>query len=136
MAKRMTVTAPKDYEIVITNDFQGLVEELEALSVKARRLCIMTDSQVGKLYADSLAEKLKPHCREVLIFTFPAGESSKHLGTVQDAYRFLIGHKLDRKDMLIALGGGVTGDLTGYTAATYLRGIDFVQIPTTLLAQR
>ncbi len=135
MAKRMTVTAPKDYEIVITNDFQGLVEELEALSVKSRRLCIMTDSQVGKLYADSLAEKLKPHCREVLIFTFPAGESSKHLGTVQDAYRFLIGHKLDRKDMLIALGGGVTGDLTGYTAATYLRGIDFVQIPTTLLAQ-
>lgn len=137
MAKRITVTVPtgKNYDIVIRDDFTGLARELETLDTMSRKLCIITDSNVEKLYADSLAAVLAPCCREVFLFSFPAGEQSKHLGTVQDVYRFLIAHGLDRKDMLIALGGGVVGDLTGYTAATYLRGIDFIQIPTTLLAQ-
>lgn len=65
----------------------------------------------------------------------PPGEEHKNLDTVRDVYRFLIEEGFDRKDMLLALGGGVCGDLTGFVAATYLRGIDFVQIPTTLLAQ-
>ncbi len=137
MAKRITVTVPtgKNYDIVIRDDFAGLARELETLDTMSRKLCIITDYNVEKLYADSLAAVLAPCCREVFLFSFPAGEQSKHLGTVQDVYRFLIAHGLDRKDMLIALGGGVVGDLTGYTAATYLRGIDFIQIPTTLLAQ-
>lgn len=137
MAKRITVTVPtgKNYDIVIRDDFTGLARELETLDTMSRKLCIITDYNVEKLYADSLAAVLAPCCREVFLFSFPAGEQSKHLGTVQDVYRFLIAHGLDRKDMLIALGGGVVGDLTGYTAATYLRGIDFIQIPTTLLAQ-
>lgn len=137
MAKRITVTVPtgKNYDIVIRDDFTGLARELETLDTMSRKLCIITDSNVEKLYADSLTAVLAPCCREVFLFSFPAGEQSKHLGTVQDVYRFLIAHGLDRKDMLIALGGGVVGDLTGYTAATYLRGIDFIQIPTTLLAQ-
>ena len=137
MAKRITVTVPtgKNYDIVIRDDFTGLARELETLDTMSRKLCIITDYNVEKLYADSLAAVLAPCCREVFLFSFPAGEQSKHLGTVQDVYRFLIAHGLDRKDMLIALGGGVVGDLTGYKAATYLRGIDFIQIPTTLLAQ-
>lgn len=137
MAKRITVTVPtrKNYDIVIRDDFTGLVQELEILDAASKKLCIITDSNVEKRYADSLAAVLAACCKEVLIFSFPAGEQSKHLGTVQDVYRFLIAHGLDRKDMLIALGGGVVGDLTGYAAATYLRGIDFIQIPTTLLAQ-
>ena len=137
MGKRITVDVPsrQTYTIMITDGFQELAGELEALDIGSRRLCIVTDSQVGELYADHVSKALSPYCREVLIYTFPAGESSKHLGTVQEAYRFFIEHNLDRKDMLIALGGGVTGDLTGYAAATYLRGIDFIQIPTTLLAQ-
>lgn len=69
------------------------------------------------------------------LYTFPAGEASKNLDTVKNLYAFLIEHHYTRKDILAALGGGVTGDLTGYAAATYLRGIDFIQIPTTLLAQ-
>ena len=69
------------------------------------------------------------------MYTFPAGEENKNLNIVKKVYEFLIINHFDRKDMLIALGGGVTGDLTGFTAATYLRGIDFVQIPTSLLAQ-
>ncbi len=137
MAKRITVTVPagKNYDIVIRDDFTGLARELESLNTASKKLCIITDSNVEKRYADSLAAVLTACCKEVLIFSFPAGEQSKHLGTVQDVYRFLIAHGLDRKDMLVALGGGVVGDLTGYAAATYLRGIDFIQIPTTLLAQ-
>ena len=69
------------------------------------------------------------------VFSFPAGEANKTLDTVREIYAFLIKENFDRKDLLIALGGGVVGDLTGFVAATYLRGVDFVQIPTTLLAQ-
>lgn len=133
----MTVTVPGrvNYDIVIRNDFDELAKELEAFESASKKLCIVTDSNVGALYADTLIKELAPVCREVHVFTFPAGEASKNLNTVQDAYRFLITHGFDRKDMLLALGGGVVGDLTGYTAATYLRGIDFIQIPTTLLSQ-
>lgn len=68
-------------------------------------------------------------------YVFQAGEESKTLDTVKEIYKFLIENHFNRKDLLIALGGGVVGDLTGYTAATYLRGIEFIQIPTTLLSQ-
>ena len=71
----------------------------------------------------------------VTSFVFPAGEEQKNLNTVRDLYEKLIQEHFDRKDLLAALGGGVTGDLTGFAAATYLRGVDFIQIPTSLLAQ-
>lgn len=69
------------------------------------------------------------------LYTIPSGEEYKTLDTVRRVYAYLIEKHYDRKDMLVALGGGVTGDLTGFTAATYLRGIGFIQIPTTLLSQ-
>ena len=75
------------------------------------------------------------HCAKVRSFVFPAVDENKTLDTVKALYEHLILEKFDRKDLLIALGGGVVGDLTGFAAATYLRGIDFVQIPTTLLSQ-
>ena len=78
---------------------------------------------------------LEPICKKAVSFTFQAGEERKNLSTVNDIYRFLIEQQFDRKDMLVALGGGVVGDMTGFAAATYLRGIDFIQIPTSLLAQ-
>ena len=68
-------------------------------------------------------------------FIFDAGEASKNLSVVEKLYQKLINSHFDRKDMLMALGGGVVGDLTGFTAATYLRGISFIQVPTTLLSQ-
>lgn len=123
------------YEIVIEKDYGRLVEKLSALSIESRKLCIVTESTVGAYYAETVAELLKPHAKSVIIHTFPAGEANKNLATVQDLYRDLIEHKFERSDMLLALGGGVVGDLTGYTAATYLRGIDFVQLPTSLLSQ-
>ncbi len=137
MAKRITVEAPygKSYDIVIRADFHTLAQELGTLGKAEGRVCVVTDSHVEKLYAEAVLSELASLGRPVCVFAFPAGEAHKNLGTVQDVYRFLIEHGIDRKDTLLALGGGVVGDLTGYAAATYLRGIDFIQIPTTLLSQ-
>ena len=95
----------------------------------------LPEDVVDGLYAAQILKFLEGKCRKAVKYVFPAGEEHKNLDTVRDVYRFLIEEGFDRKDMLLALGGGVCGDLTGFVAATYLRGIDFVQIPTTLLAQ-
>lgn len=124
------------YDIVFDTSFDKLVEELKTLSdTTVRKVCIVSDSTVCELYGDQVCNLLKPHFADVLLHSFHAGEEHKTLDTVKEIYVDLIEHHYDRKDLLIALGGGVTGDITGYTAATYLRGIDFVQIPTTLLSQ-
>ena len=125
----------KVYDIVIKDTFQGLTEELEAFDIEKKRLCIVTERNVSSYYLNEIHELLNEACRQVDIFIFQEGEASKNLDTVSQLYRYLIQHEYDRKDMLIALGGGVVGDLTGFTAATYLRGIDFVQVPTSLLSQ-
>lgn len=137
MSTRLTVKREPDfeYDIVLTSDFSDLAKEMDRLEVRDRKACIVTDSNVAPLYEDAVKEELKKVFSEVITFVFPAGEENKNLNTVNQIYEQLIQHKFDRKDYLIALGGGVTGDLTGFAAATYLRGISFVQIPTTLLAQ-
>ena len=136
MAREIPVKYNKtEYKIFISDSFQQLPGELLPLGIENRKICMITDTHVQKQYGEQVVSILKPLCKEIHVFAFPEGEQNKNLNTVQDAYRFLIQHKFDRKDLLLALGGGVVGDLTGFTAATYLRGIDFVQIPTTLLAQ-
>lgn len=137
MAQRLPVLYNKKpcYDIVFSKSFEELKEELADLEVSEKRLCIVTDSNVDPLYGEQLRGLLEQQCKKAVKFVFPAGEESKTLDTVKDLYKFLIEEGFDRKDMLIALGGGVVGDLTGFGAATYLRGIDFIQIPTTLLAQ-
>ena len=122
------------YDIVFSESFDGLSEEIPE-RMRGRKACIVTDSQVAPLYVSPVKAALEGVFGVCEVFSFPAGEGSKTLDTVQKLYTFLIEHHFDRKDVLIALGGGVTGDLTGFAAATYLRGIDFIQIPTTLLAQ-
>ncbi len=123
------------YQIIIEKDYGRLVEALSILSVTNRKICIVTESTVAPYYAKEVQKLLAPYVKQIIIHTFPAGEVNKNLGTVQELYRDLIQHKFERTDMLLALGGGVVGDLTGYAAATYLRGIDFVQLPTSLLSQ-
>lgn len=137
MSQRLTINQNNKpiYDIVYETNFSQLSVELEKFEIANKKLCIITDSKVNGFYADEVVELLKNHCKEVQLFVFPDGEKSKNLDTVKEVYEFLIQHKFDRKDMLIALGGGVVGDLTGFVAATFLRGIDFIQIPTTLLAQ-
>ena len=111
-----------------------LLEAVKELGYENRRFCIVTDSTVGELYAQQVKDILEPIAAKVYVYTFEAGEKSKNLDVVKQLYTNLIEEKFDRKDVLFALGGGVVGDLTGFCAATYLRGIDFIQIPTSLLA--
>ena len=138
MTDRLTVhdvhTRPI-YDIVIEETFDRLKEEMLALKSDTRKLCVVSDSNVAALYGKQVQEILAGCSRKTEVFVFPAGEEHKNLTTVRDLYEFLIQKKFDRSDMLVALGGGVTGDLCGFAAATYLRGIPFVQIPTTLLSQ-
>ncbi|MDO4261587.1 MAG: 3-dehydroquinate synthase [Eubacteriales bacterium] len=123
------------YTIWQEPDFERLPEALRPLETEGRRICIVADSVTAELYGEEVRRILEGCCREVSVFVFPAGEANKTLDTVRDLYEHLILRKFDRKDLLAALGGGVVGDLTGFAAATYLRGIGFVQLPTTLLAQ-
>ena len=137
MAQRLNVTMNKKpcYDIVFSNDWQDLAEELKEMQLSERKLCIVTDSNVDAIYGKTVLDLITPICQKAVKYAFAAGEENKNLDTVKDVYRFLIQEGFDRKDKLIALGGGVVGDLTGFVAATYLRGIDFIQVPTTLLAQ-
>lgn len=137
MSKRLEVNYQKKpcYSILIEHDFLSLKEELFTLGYENRKLVIMTDETVAKFYLEEVKQVLLSVSTQVFSHVFKAGEEYKNLDSVQEGYSFLIENKIDRKDVLIALGGGVVGDMTGYIAATYLRGIDFVQIPTTLLAQ-
>ena len=137
--KRVVLPVERDqkpcYSIVLEESFERLADEMEALGVAERKICIVTDSQVGPLYGRMVEQKLLKVCKKVILYTIEAGEEHKTLDTVRGIYERLISEHFDRKDLLVALGGGVVGDLTGFTAATYLRGIRFVQLPTTLLAQ-
>lgn len=123
------------YNIEYSDSFQGLADCIEKLGYKERKICVVSESNVASLYLDAILLLLEKCCKKAVSYVFPEGEESKNLDTVKGLYEKLIIEKFDRNDVLIALGGGVVGDLTGYTAATYLRGIDFIQIPTSLLSQ-
>ncbi len=131
------------YDLVFEHSFERLPEELQKLFpeengeslLRKRNLCVITDRNVDALFGAEIKELLQGICKELSFYVFSAGEEHKTLETVSDIYRFLIEKRITRKDMLIALGGGVVGDITGFAAASFLRGIDFVQIPTTLLSQ-
>ncbi len=123
------------YDIVMEESYDNLGKEAAALSLENRKICIVSDSHVAPLYGNEIIAQLTPVCRQTDLFVFPAGEEHKNLDTVRQLYEFLIQNHYDRGDVLAALGGGVVGDLCGFTAATYLRGIRFIQIPTTLLSQ-
>ena len=137
MDNRLTVNYQEKpcYDIVFTTDFSGLSSEVESLGFKGRKIAIITDSNVGKIYGEEVKTSLGSISDTVVIYEIPAGEENKQLDEIKKIYEFLMERHFDRHDLLVALGGGVVGDMCGFTAATYLRGISFVQIPTTLLAQ-
>lgn len=123
------------YPICFEEDFSNLAQVMREEGLADRKICIVTDSNVGPLYEAPVKKALSEVSSDISVFTFEAGEKNKNLDTVSSLYQALISNGLDRKSLLVALGGGVVGDLTGFGAATYLRGIDFIQVPTTLLAQ-
>ena len=123
------------YSIRFEKDFSYLAEEISKLGFIGHKLCVVTDSNVAPLYLEAVKNVLMDRSDQVYEFVIPAGEQNKPLDNIKKLYEYLILNRFDRKDCLVALGGGVIGDMTGYAAATYLRGIDFVQVPTTLLSQ-
>ena len=132
--KVVTVTASKTYDIKIGPNLLNTVGiEVQKLG-KVQRVCIISDSTVFPLYGESVKNSLVSAGFSVTSFVFPAGEEQKNAATYLEAVGFLAENRLTRSDLVVALGGGVVGDLAGFAAATYLRGIRFIQIPTTLLA--
>ncbi|MCU6761236.1 3-dehydroquinate synthase [uncultured Roseburia sp.] len=124
------------YEIVIQHDFHLLASKIKELGyLKSTKICVVTDTNVEPLYLEAIHKELGTIFDTVTSFVFPAGEEQKNLETIGQIYEKLILEHFDRKDLLVALGGGVCGDMCGFAAATYLRGIDFIQVPTTLLSQ-
>jgi 3-dehydroquinate synthase len=116
----------------------GLLPRLgvECAQLKLGQRCaVITDSNVGRHFAQAALESLSASGFQPVLITVPAGEKSKRIAMVEKCYDQLAAHRLERKSFIVALGGGVVGDLAGFVAATYLRGIPFVQVPTTLLAQ-
>jgi len=130
----VTVTASRSYEVKIGGGLlRTLPDEIRALG-KVRRVCVVSDSNVFPLYGKACLSSLEEAGFVVSSFVFPAGEASKTGETWLQLLNRLAESGLSRSDLIIALGGGVVGDLAGFAAATYLRGIRYVQIPTTLLA--
>lgn len=122
------------YDICFTDSFNSLAAELEKINAP-KKLLIVTDSNVESLYAKEVNDILQKAGYESNVYAFPAGEENKGMETILGICGACVKNGLDRKSMVIALGGGVVGDMAGFAAAIYMRGIRFIQIPTTLLAQ-
>ena len=130
----ITVKASREYDVVIGT---GLQKQLGAFAAKLHapgKAAIISDSNVWPIYGDVAKNSLERSGFSVCKYIFPAGEQSKSGATYLQILNFLAENHLSRSDLLIALGGGVVGDITGFAAATYLRGISYIQVPTTLLS--
>lgn len=130
----VTVKATRNYDVIIGSGLHAQLGSYASKLVGACKVAIISDSNVWPLYGEKTANCLQEHGFSVCNFVFPAGEESKNGNTYLSILNFLAEHQLTRSDLLIALGGGVVGDITGFAAATYLRGISYIQIPTTLLS--
>lgn len=123
------------YEIVVSSDIvSNLSSFIESLFPKKKGV-IVTDDTVLRLWGEKICKRLKEAGIELPVYSFPPGEESKCMNTVLEVYKWMLKNRIDRHSFLIALGGGVVGDLAGFVAATYMRGIPYIQVPTTLMAQ-
>lgn len=133
---RLNVNLPEHpYDIIIKKESLLQVGRWVAQLWQQQKVVLVTDDNVEPLYGREVASQLRSEGFEVFTFTFPAGEASKNLSTVEKLWEFCAQHGLTRSDGVIALGGGVVGDLAAFAASTYMRGIHFLQIPTSLTAQ-
>jgi len=132
--KTITVNASKTYDIIIDTDILDDAGSIIRKTTGGQTAAIVTDDNVAALYGKRLTNTLEKNNYHVAEYIFPHGETSKNAGTFLSLVNFLAEEKLSRTDIVVALGGGVTGDLAGFAASCYMRGIKFIQIPTTLLA--
>ena len=133
--RKITVTGENGYEILIDSGIVSSAGEYVRKVSSAKKVMIVSDTNVMPLYGKVVENSLKAAGFEVFSCVFSAGEHFKTLDTVSDMIKSFCEIQLTRSDIVVALGGGVTGDMAGFASAIYLRGIDFVQIPTTLLSQ-
>lgn len=133
-----TVKVPlgdRSYSIKIGNELlPNLGKECRRLKL-GTRCALITDRKVGPIYSKTAMSSLRKSGFEPIEIRVPAGETAKSLKTIQSSYDKLAKHRIERSSFIVALGGGVVGDMAGFLAASYLRGIGFVQVPTTLLSQ-
>ena len=133
--KTLRVNAGRGYDILIE---EGIIKNCASYIKKvknAKKVCLISDTNVYKLYGKTVMDSLEENGFEVIKYVFTAGEESKTTNTVISMVEFMAENEMTREDLVVALGGGVCGDMAGFASAIYLRGIDFVQIPTSLLAQ-
>ena len=133
--KAIKVKASTSYEIFIERGLLGECGKMIKNIVRCNKTAVITDDTVNTLYGDTLEKTLTENGFTVCRYVFPHGEASKCSDTLNKIYAFLCENSITRSDCIVALGGGVVGDISGYAAATFLRGIKYIQIPTTLLAQ-
>ena len=132
--RRVHINASTEYDVLIG---EGLIDHAGELTKKAIKPCkaaIISDDTVDELYGDRVQISFNYSGFDTVRYSFPAGEASKRVETLSEILEFLAEQRLTRADIVVALGGGVTGDMAGFAAAVYARGIRFVQIPTTLLS--
>ena len=134
-----SITVHKDnkpiYNMNFNNDYSSLKDFLASSDLHNRKVCVVSDSNVSKFWLDNIIEELNSlQISKCISVVLPAGEENKNTDNIFNIIEQLIANRFDRKDCLIALGGGVIGDMTGFAASIYLRGIKFFQIPTSLLA--
>ena len=133
--KTIHVSASKSYDILISRGILSRAGEEIQKACGVHEALIVSEDTVWPLYGETVLTSMKNAGFDVTSFTFPHGEQSKNLGVYAEILNALASRHISRKGLVVALGGGVVGDMAGFAAATYLRGIRFVQIPTTLLSQ-
>ena len=124
----------RSYEVLIGEDLMKQ-HQLWAALIQGRQVALVTNETIAKLHAASVRAAIEPFAANVIQIELPDGEAYKDWQHLQLIFDALLRHRFDRRCILVAFGGGVVGDMTGFAAACYQRGVDFIQIPTTLLAQ-
>ena len=134
MMNTVHVTASKSYDVLIGSGLLKTLGSHAAAMEKVKKVCIVSEASVWSLYGQTAKKSLLDSGFETLEFVFPAGEQFKNAAIYLDLLYFMADNQITRTDLLVALGGGVVGDMAGFAAATYMRGIPFIQVPTTLLS--
>ncbi len=130
----VSVSASTQYDVIIGNGARRLLTDKVKALFGAPRVCVVSDARVAALHLAALEDDLRQAGLDCVHYIFPQGEQSKTPATLVDLLEFLAQSRLSRKDVLVALGGGVTGDLGGLASALYMRGMRLIQMPTSLLA--
>ncbi len=133
--KKITVNASKTYDILIGHGLLENVGEFFKQRFSAKKIAVVTDDRVDGLYGEKVVNSLEQNGFKTCKLVFPNGEKSKNIETFTKILTFLAQNQITRTDLIIALGGGVVGDITGFSASAFNRGVPYVQIPTTLLSQ-